>query len=67
MVRRYRQCDLETSDYVTIFRTYAAAGKIEQADRLFKELQGKITPMMMNLLLHTAVKCNEPERALKLL
>jgi len=67
MVRRYKQCDLEICDYVTIFRTYASAGKLEQAERLFKELQGKTSTLMMNLLLHTAVKCNEPERALQLL
>jgi pentatricopeptide repeat protein len=67
MIGCYQDCDLEPCDYVTVFRAYVAVGDVDQAERLFKFLGQKSTPLMLNLLLLACINTKQPERALNLL
>jgi pentatricopeptide repeat protein len=67
ILSRYKQCDLEVCDYVTVFRAFVAVGEVDQAETLFKELGSKATPLMMNLLLLACVNAKQAQRAHDLL
>lgn len=67
MLRRYQQCNLEASDYVTAFRVHVATGDDDAAVKLFSEMGESITPLMLNLVLLACINAKRPERALSLL
>jgi len=67
MLSRYQQCDLETSDYVTAFRTCVATGSVDLAEKLFLDLKQKAAPLMLNLALLVCINGKQPERAMMLL
>lgn len=67
ILARYKQCDLDVCDYVTVFRAFVAVGQVDQAEMLFKELGRKCTPLMMNLLLLACVNAKQSQRAYDLL
>jgi len=67
MLDRYCKCDLEPKDYVLLFRTFVAARDLEAAEKTFRIVAEKMTPLMMNLLLLTCVNAKQPEHALQLL
>jgi pentatricopeptide repeat protein len=65
MLDRYREAvDLDPRDYVLLFRTYVAVGDVDAAEGVFRELGSKTTSLMLNLLLLTCVKAQQPDRAL---
>jgi len=66
MLRHYQRCDLEPADFVTAFRTYVAAGKVDEAETLFRKLGTNMTPLMLNLALLACINGKQPERAMDL-
>jgi pentatricopeptide repeat protein len=64
ILSRYRQSDVEPKDWILFFRTYSAVCDVEAAEALFCEIGDAMTPLMLNLLLHTCVTAKQPERAL---
>jgi pentatricopeptide repeat protein len=64
MLQRYREADLDVKDYILFFRAYTAAGDLNGVVRTFRELKGRTTTLMLNLLLLTFVNEKKTEDAL---
>jgi len=55
--------NIGVNDYVLFFRTYAAVGDMDRAEKLFLDLGRKTSTLMLNLVILTCVKGNAPDRA----
>lgn len=58
---------LDSRDQVLVFRTYAAVGDVESAERALRQKGEQATTLMANLLLLTCVNAGAPEKAAELL
>lgn len=67
MLPSYEKSGIDDKDYVLFFRTFVALGDADAAERMFRKLGNKVTPLMLNLLLLACVNSNRVERSLKLL
>merc|ERR1719446_819273 len=67
MLRRYQKCDLEPADYITAFRIHVALRDAEAAEKLFLQIEGEMTPLMLNLVLLACINAQQPERAMAVL
>lgn len=67
MLRRYQKCDLEPADYITAFRIHVALNDAEAAEKLFLQMEGDMTPLMLNLVLLACINAQQPERAMAVL
>lgn len=48
-----------------LFRTYVAVNDVDTAEKVFRELGPNMSALMLNLLLLTCVKLQQPDRALE--
>jgi len=67
MLSRYRECDLDVSDYVTAFRAFVATGSAKLAEKLYMEIGANSSPLMLNLVLLAWINDKQPEHAMNLL
>mmetsp|Transcript_50676 Transcript_50676/g.94638 ORF Transcript_50676/g.94638 Transcript_50676/m.94638 type:complete len:621 (-) Transcript_50676:17-1879(-) len=67
MLSKFQQAGIAPKDHVLHFRCYVALGNVNDAEKLFHELDTQANTLMLNLLLLTCVNGHQPERALQIL